>query len=192
MKPATFAAVNGKSRLPVADTPRNDLLTVPVWDLLPPPVQRRCNTVFEFVSTKAAPLDKNVVRQHAVTVGITRTFRFGFDGFDWGWGLRMKFVTGLLAAVLLLAGMGASHAVVRIADDRKVLERAGRTLLERTRMSAVLITRGSRGMALFERERPTVHIPIFGTDEIADVTGAGDTVIATVTQALAAGADYGI
>ena len=45
-----------------------------------------------------------------------KTFRFGFDlglgGFD------MKFVTGLLAAVLLLAGMGASHAVVRIADDR--------------------------------------------------------------------------
>ena len=55
-------------------------------------------------------------------------------------------------------------------------------------MSAVLITRGSRGMALFERERPTVHIPIFGTDEIADVTGAGDTVIATVTQAVASGA----
>lgn len=36
--------------------------------------------------------------------------------FDWGW--DMKFVTGLLAAVLLLAGVGASHAVVRIADDR--------------------------------------------------------------------------
>lgn len=77
---------------------------------------------------------------------------------------------------------------VRIADDRKVLERAGRTLLEQTKMSAVLITRGSRGMALFERDRPTVHVPIFGTDEIADVTGAGDTVIATVTQAVASGA----
>jgi rfaE bifunctional protein kinase chain/domain len=77
---------------------------------------------------------------------------------------------------------------VRIDDDRKVLERAGRTLLERTKMAAVLVTRGSRGMALFERDRPTVHIPIFGSDEIADVTGAGDTVIATVTQALASGA----
>ena len=77
---------------------------------------------------------------------------------------------------------------VRIDDDRKVLEKAGRAVLERTRMEAVLITRGSRGMALFERDRPTVHIPIHGSDEIADVTGAGDTVIAAVTQALAAGA----
>jgi D-glycero-beta-D-manno-heptose-7-phosphate kinase len=77
---------------------------------------------------------------------------------------------------------------VRIGDDRKVLERAGRTLLEQTKMAAVLITRGSRGMALFEIDRPTVHIPIVGSDEIADVTGAGDTVIATVTQALASGA----
>ena len=42
--------------------------------------------------------------------------RFGFDRFALG--LEMKFVTGLLAAVLLLAGVGASHAVVRIADDR--------------------------------------------------------------------------
>jgi D-glycero-beta-D-manno-heptose-7-phosphate kinase len=79
---------------------------------------------------------------------------------------------------------------VRIDDDRKVLERAGRELLERTRMEAVLITRGSRGMALFQPERPTVHVPIFGSDEIADVTGAGDTVIAAVTQALAGGASF--
>ena len=43
-------------------------------------------------------------------------------------------------------------------------------------------------MALFEPGRPTVHIPIHGTDEVADVTGAGDTVIATFTLALAAGA----
>ncbi len=76
---------------------------------------------------------------------------------------------------------------VRIDDDPRVLEKAGRTVLDTTRMDAVLITRGSRGMALFERDRPTVHVPIHGSDEIADVTGAGDTVIATVTSALAAG-----
>ena len=63
-------------------------------------------------------------------------------------------------------------------------------MLTRTRMQAVLITRGSRGMALFEPKRPTVHIPIFGSDEIADVTGAGDTVIATCALALAAGASF--
>ena len=71
-----------------------------------------------------------------------------------------------------------------------MLERAGRALLKRTRMASVLITRGSRGMALFEPGKPTVHIPIFGSDQIADVTGAGDTVMATMTLALAAGGTF--
>jgi rfaE bifunctional protein kinase chain/domain len=75
----------------------------------------------------------------------------------------------------------------RIGDNLKALERAGRELLKRTRMHAVLITRGSRGMAIFEPDRPTVHVPIYGSDEVADVTGAGDTVIATLTLAIAAG-----
>jgi rfaE bifunctional protein kinase chain/domain len=79
---------------------------------------------------------------------------------------------------------------VTIDDRPRVLERAGRTLLKRTKMDAVLITRGSRGMALFEPGAPTVHIPIFGSDQIADVTGAGDTVMATMTLALAAGASF--
>ena len=79
---------------------------------------------------------------------------------------------------------------VKIGDSRRVLERAGRTLLEQTKMSAVLITRGSRGMALFEPDKPTVHIPIFGSDQIADVTGAGDTVMATMTLALAGGGSF--
>jgi rfaE bifunctional protein kinase chain/domain len=79
---------------------------------------------------------------------------------------------------------------IRIGEDARALEKAGRALLERTRVAAVLVTRGSRGMALFERDRPTVHIPIFGSDQIADVTGAGDTVIATMTLALAASATF--
>ena len=61
-----------------------------------------------------------------------------------------------------------------------------RELLAGTRSRAVLVTRGSRGMALFERDKATEHIPIYGSDEIADVTGAGDTVIATLTLAVAA------
>ena len=79
---------------------------------------------------------------------------------------------------------------IRIGDNTRILERAGRELLRRTRSSAVLITRGSRGMALFEPGQPTAHIPIFGSDQIADVTGAGDTVIATMTLALAAGSSF--
>jgi rfaE bifunctional protein kinase chain/domain len=77
---------------------------------------------------------------------------------------------------------------VRIGHDRRRLEAAGRTLLRRLAARAVLITRGSDGMALFEPGRPPLHIPIYGTDEVADVTGAGDTVIAAFTLALAAGA----
>jgi rfaE bifunctional protein kinase chain/domain len=79
---------------------------------------------------------------------------------------------------------------VHIGDDSRTLERAGREVLKRTRMQAVLITRGSRGMALFETGRATIHIPIIGSDEVADVTGAGDTVIATMTLAIAAGASF--
>jgi rfaE bifunctional protein kinase chain/domain len=79
---------------------------------------------------------------------------------------------------------------VKIGENTRVLEKVGRALLKRTAAGAVLITRGSRGMALFERDRATLHIPIFGSDQIADVTGAGDTVIATMTLALAAGGTY--
>jgi rfaE bifunctional protein kinase chain/domain len=73
-------------------------------------------------------------------------------------------------------------------DDERGVEKAGRQLLERLDARLLLVTRGSRGMALLEREGPSTFIPIHGTDEIADVTGAGDTVISTFTVALAAGA----
>lgn len=83
------------------------------------------------------------------------------------------------------------HALgLTIGDNARTLERAGRVLLRRTRSAAVVITRGSRGMALFQAKHPTVHIPISGSDQIADVTGAGDTVIATMTLALSAGASF--
>jgi len=45
-------------------------------------------------------------------------------------------------------------------------------------------------MVLYEAGRPPRHLPIFGSDQVADVTGAGDTVIATFTLALAAGATF--
>ncbi len=77
---------------------------------------------------------------------------------------------------------------VTIGHDRARLEAAGRQLLERLGCQAVLVTRGSDGMALFEPGRPTQHVPIYGSDQVADVTGAGDTVIATFTLALSAGA----
>src|SRR5436190_945678 len=79
---------------------------------------------------------------------------------------------------------------IHIDEDADALERAGRRLLRRTGMHAVLITRGSRGMALFQPRQPAIHLPIFGSDEVTDVTGAGDTVNATFGLALAAGASF--
>ena len=79
---------------------------------------------------------------------------------------------------------------ITIGKDAAKLEWAGRTLLRRLKHQALLITRGKDGMALFERGKKTLHIPIHGSDEVADVTGAGDTVIATFTLALAAGGTF--
>jgi len=71
------------------------------------------------------------------------------------------------------------------------LAQVAETLQQSLDCDAVLITRGSRGMALFDRGAAgPLFIPVYGTDQVADVTGAGDTVIATFTLALAAGASY--
>jgi bifunctional ADP-heptose synthase (sugar kinase/adenylyltransferase) len=60
--------------------------------------------------------------------------------------------------------------------------------MQRMKMQSLVITRGRDGMAAFDRQHKPVDIPIFGSDQAADVTGAGDTVIAAFTAALAAGA----
>ena len=67
------------------------------------------------------------------------------------------------------------------------LMRAGRTLLARLGAQAVLVTRGEQGMSLFEKTGGTTHIPTVAR-EVYDVTGAGDTVIATLALAFGAGA----
>jgi D-glycero-beta-D-manno-heptose-7-phosphate kinase len=78
---------------------------------------------------------------------------------------------------------------VKIGNDRKKLLDAGRTLMTSMKLESLVITRGSDGMVAFEGKEKPVEIPIHGSDEVADVTGAGDTVIATYTAAIAAGAD---
>lgn len=78
---------------------------------------------------------------------------------------------------------------VRIGQDQEQLVRIGQSLLEEWALEALLITRGKLGMSLFEKDRVT-HLPPFGTDEVSDVTGAGDTVTATYAASLAAGASF--
>ncbi|HEX2695766.1 MAG TPA: PfkB family carbohydrate kinase, partial [Acidobacteriota bacterium] len=67
---------------------------------------------------------------------------------------------------------------------------ASAKVLKKLRSPALLVTRGSRGMVLFERGKPPFPIPVRGTTDIVDVTGAGDTVISVFTLALAAGASF--
>jgi len=71
-------------------------------------------------------------------------------------------------------------------DDARLAETA-EMLRKKLSLEAILVTRGSKGMMLVD-ENGSESIPIFGTDEVADVTGAGDTVVAVFTTALAAGA----
>jgi len=77
----------------------------------------------------------------------------------------------------------------KIGTDLDLLHELGRWLLRRMALEALLVTRGRDGMVLFEPRRAPRHIPVFGSDQAVDVTGAGDTVIAAFTLALAAGAN---
>lgn len=77
-----------------------------------------------------------------------------------------------------------------IGDNLDALERCGRATLTALNLSALLVTRGCNGMALFEPGTPTTHLAICGSDQAVDVTGAGDTVLAAYTLALSSGASF--
>nr|WP_321259951.1 D-glycero-beta-D-manno-heptose-7-phosphate kinase [uncultured Pseudodesulfovibrio sp.] len=82
------------------------------------------------------------------------------------------------------AGEGA---LMTVTDRESVLE-AGEALFKRLNCNNLLITLGPDGMALFEGKDSVSHIPTFAR-KVFDVTGAGDTVIATTALALSAGFD---
>ena len=77
---------------------------------------------------------------------------------------------------------------VRIGQDWNKVIAAGEQVMARMKLQSLVITRGRDGMVAFDHKHKPVDIPIFGSDQVADVTGAGDTVIAAFTAALAAGA----
>jgi rfaE bifunctional protein kinase chain/domain len=72
----------------------------------------------------------------------------------------------------------------------QLLQQAGNDLLSLTQATQMLITRGDEGMSLFDRAGNSEHIPPFNRTDVFDVTGAGDTVAAALTIALAVGASY--
>jgi len=77
---------------------------------------------------------------------------------------------------------------MKIGQNWTQLVKAGEQLMTRLKLKSLVITRGRDGLVAFDNRHKPVDIPIHGSDEVADVTGAGDTVIATFTAALAAGA----
>jgi D-glycero-beta-D-manno-heptose-7-phosphate kinase len=81
----------------------------------------------------------------------------------------------------------AYHA--RVGTDTHKLEDLGRRAVHDLGLEALVVTRGKDGLSLFTAHAAR-HIPIHGSDTPVDVTGAGDTVIAVFTLALAAGASY--
>jgi D-glycero-beta-D-manno-heptose-7-phosphate kinase len=101
---------------------------------------------------------------------------------------RLSEFTGFTAAtpnedeVENLAGAPISSA--------EQLEAAAKELKQRLGHGALLVTRGPQGMMLLENDGPALHIPAVGAQQAVDVTGAGDTVIATFALALASGASF--
>lgn len=82
----------------------------------------------------------------------------------------------------------ASKAVGFAIKDGATLKRAGEILLNKLNCKIALITLGENGMAVFRKGKPMKQIPTVA-QEVFDVSGAGDTVIASYTLALASGAD---
>src|SRR5436309_4160888 len=81
----------------------------------------------------------------------------------------------------------------RVITSKADLEEAGQRLLDGSHAQSVLITRGGEGMSLFEIDKPPLHLPVNQLDhgiEVVDTNGAGDTVAATFTLALTAGASF--
>lgn len=95
--------------------------------------------------------------------------------------------TGLTSATPNEAELEALHHV-SIGQNLAELTRCGRTTLAQMKLRALLVTRGRDGMALFEPGGHITQIPVHGSDQAVDVTGAGDTVLAAYTLSLACGA----
>jgi rfaE bifunctional protein kinase chain/domain len=114
---------------------------------------------------------KNIGRQRRIPLVVDS--RFGMAEFHG--------VTSMTPNITELEAATGIHT----GGDAQILHKIGRQVLRKQKLGSLLVTQGRFGMTLFQPRRAPVHIPIFGTDEVADVTGAGDTVIAVFTLSLA-------
>jgi len=89
-------------------------------------------------------------------------------------------------ATVITPNMGEFEAVVGLCKSEADIEAKGEQLRASLDLQAVLVTRSEKGMSLMEKNQPAVHIST-RAQEVFDVTGAGDTVVATLSASLAAG-----
>jgi D-beta-D-heptose 7-phosphate kinase/D-beta-D-heptose 1-phosphate adenosyltransferase len=100
---------------------------------------------------------------------------------------RSDFAAYRGATVLTPNELEARIATQIDAADDVEADRAGRCALEATGGEAVLVTRSAKGLTLVRRDEPAMHLPTRAR-EVADVSGAGDTLVAALAVALGAGA----
>ncbi len=91
-------------------------------------------------------------------------------------------------ADLLTPNLSEFLAVVGPVETESEMEEKAQRLISKLNIKALLVTRSEKGMTLFRSGKDAFHLPAI-TKEVADVTGAGDTVIATIAASLAAGMD---
>jgi rfaE bifunctional protein kinase chain/domain len=96
-------------------------------------------------------------------------------------------MSGFIGATAITPNITELEAAsgISIGENASLLAKIGGRVLRQQRLRSLLVTQGRFGMTLLEPHKTPLHIPIYGTDEVADVTGAGDTVIAVYTLALA-------
>jgi rfaE bifunctional protein kinase chain/domain len=126
----------------------------------------------------ASPAIVNAVRRKGRTEGVPIVLDSRY---------RMLEYSGVAAATPNEPEVEAALGV-KIGNDWQRLCAAGEQIMTRMNLPSLVITRGRDGLVAFSETHKPVDIPIFGSDQVADVTGAGDTVIATFTAAFAAGA----
>ena len=106
---------------------------------------------------------------------------------DARYGVHAYACSGITSATPNEAELEAQHHTT-IGENLEELARSGQATLSTMKLNALLVTRGRHGIALFESGKRITHIPVHGSDQSVDVTGAGDTVLAAYTLALACGA----
>jgi len=150
------------------------------WDLLRPCLRAAEGIIlsdYGFGSFSPSLLGGLIRAAGKRRVPIVADSRFGMADFE-----------GVTAITPNITELEASTGVA-IGSNADLLRVVGRRVLRKQRLRSLLVTQGRFGMTLFEPRKAPLHIPIYGTDEVADVTGAGDTVIAVFTLALSCGAD---